>query len=501
MKHNKNPISRAGLVAAYMTVCVLILALLVNLLAGMLPANLSKLNVTGEDTFKLSQQTKKYLDTLEEDVTLYFISEGGVSGKENEIYLFLAQFAARSEHITLEVIDPAANPEFILAYGGEWPENMSIIAKSAKRYKLLPNSKLYYYYNATLGMNMPPEQYEYYCQQFATLMQSDASYQSAYLSFVEQTQPMFDGNSKISNAINYVTLERIPKVYVRADATTGTSLDYELLSKLDLNGYQVATLSSVQSIPTDCDLLILHNLSKDLNGAEAMAVKNYLSNRNGRLFVTTTLSAGVLSNLEGVLKEYGMSYESSKLICEGAAAYMVSDSSQTYPNYIIAKRNDHAAAGSFTGKFIAPNAHGIALTPTEGVTQTSWLYTSEKAYTYAVTDAEAGTVEKGDPKSFTLGAIAEKGESRVIWLSCSMGITDDGNTLSSSGNYQLTCAAFAWLTDSKNQGVEIDPATISTGTLNVTVRQFTAWGVVLILVLPIAFLTTGIVIRQRRKKR
>ena len=153
------------------------------------------------------------------------------------------------------------------------------------------------------------------------------------------------------------------------------------------------------------------------------------------------------------------------------------------------------------GKSPCLSRNFITLTPTDGVTQVSWLYTSEKAYTYAVTDANAGTVEMGDPKSFTLGAVTEKGESRVIWLSCSMGITDDGNTLSSSGNYQLTCAAFAWLTDSENQGVEIDPATISTGTLNVTVRQFTAWGVVLILVLPIAFLTTGIVIRQRRKKR
>ena len=202
MKQNNTRISRAGLGAAYMTVGVLVLAILINLLVGMLPAGVTKLNVTGEDTFKLSSQTKKYLDSIEESVALYFISEGGVSGTENEIYLFLSEFADRSDRVTLEVIDPAANPEFILAYGGEWPENMSIIAQSAKRYKLVSNSDLYYYYNATLGMNMTPMEYEYYCQRFIEMMQSDASYQEAYFSFVSQTQPMFDGNSKVANAIN-----------------------------------------------------------------------------------------------------------------------------------------------------------------------------------------------------------------------------------------------------------------------------------------------------------
>ncbi len=501
MSNQKNKISRVGLVAAYMTVGMLVLALLVNLIVGMLPESYKKINVTGEETFQVSQKTKKYLDTLEEDVTLYFISEGGVSGTENEIYLFLSQFADSCDRITLEVVDPTVNTEFILAYGGEWPENMSIIAQSAKRYKLITNSDLYYYFNATVGMNMTPMEYEYYCQQFVTLMQSDPSYQNAYLSFVEQTVPFFDGNSKVANAINYVTLERIPKIYVRVDAKTGTGLDYGLLSRLDLNGYQISNLSSVQTIPADCDLLILHGLTTDLNGAEAMAVKNYLATKSGRLLVTTNLIAGVLSNLEGILKEYGMSYESAELICEGAAGYMMGESSQPYPNFIIAQRDDHAASSTFTGKFVAPNSHAIKLTPTEGVTQTSWLYTSEKAYTYTVTDTEAGTVEKGDPKKFTLGAIAEKGESRVIWLSCSMGLTDDGDTLSSGANYQMASSIIAWLTDSGNHGLEIDPATVSTGTLNVTVGQFTAWGVILIIVLPAAFLATGFIIRQKRKKR
>ena len=77
MSNQKNKISRAGLVAAYMTVGMLVLALLVNLIVGMLPESYKKINVTGEETFQVSQKTKKYLDTLEEDVTLYFISEGG----------------------------------------------------------------------------------------------------------------------------------------------------------------------------------------------------------------------------------------------------------------------------------------------------------------------------------------------------------------------------------------------------------------------------------------
>ena len=118
-----------------------------------------------------------------------------------------------------------------------------------------------------------------------------------------------------------------------------------------------------------------------------------------------------------------------------------------------------------------------------------------------MTDPEKGTMEKGEEGCYTVGAIAERGDDRVIWISCATALTDDGEKMSSGNNYSLACGAISWLTDSSNQGVAINAAVISSGMLSVGVGQLVAWGVVMIVILPAAFLITGTVIRQKRKRR
>ena len=489
---------RDGMITTGWILGILLLAILVNALVGLLPASLAKPDVTGSNTFRLSSTTVNWLeDDLKEPVTLYLICEGGSAGTENEIFLFLSRFADVTDRVTLEVIDPAVSPEFIAAYGGEWPENLSVIVQSAKRYKLLTNSDLYFYSNAELGMTFTPAEYQAYCNQFMALIQQYPDYQTAYLAFVEGTVPMFDGDSKVTNAMHYVTLDKISVLY----SLTGnaTALDSKLEANLLLNGYEMKTLLSTQSIPSDCDLLLIHTLATDLTEAEAAALKAYLG-RGGKLFLTTHYQTGTLPNLESVLSVYGMSFDAKpNVLYEGNVDYYLSDSSYAYPYYILSHVARHEANGEFEGSFVAPYAHAIVLTETPGVTLTPWLYTSEKGYQVYADSANSSAQPEYGTQVF--GALAEAGDTKILWLACAPAMTTEGNSMSSGGNFSLALSAIGWLSGSTGESIAIDSATIPAGSINVTVGQFALWAVILVLVLPAGTLTAGILIWYSRKRR
>lgn len=497
-RETKKP-SRAGLITALVVVAALIFAVLVNALAGLLPATLTRPDVSGSNTFRITNESKKYMSSVDQSVTLYLISEGGSRATENEIYLFLYELCKQSDNVRLEVIDPAANADFILSYGGEWPENLSVIVQSEKRYQTVYNSDMYYYYVSAMGRTISSAEYNYYCQMFQEAMKSDPSYQATYMAFVEDAAPMFDGNSRICNAINYTLMDHVPVAYMLVgseNAQKATSLPYDLLESLMLSGYQIKTLASTQTIPADCELLIVHAPTSDLSGAEAAALKAYL-NKGGKLFLSTSITKGKLENLASVLAEFGLSYgDMTKIVCESDARYIYNDGSYDYPNYFYAHRKTHDANGSFTGDFLMINAHGITVSETAGVTVTPWLYTSEVGYLQGSTQQNGTTANQEIQKGTqTCGVIAEKeGGGRVIWLS-------SNSAVEMPTNYELIISSFHWAVDSQNERISIASAAIPKNTIVVTNGQFAFWAIVLIAVIPAAVLIVGVSIWSVRRKR
>lgn len=493
--------SKAGLVTSYLIVAALVLTILVNTLAGILPEHLTHFDVSGSDTFRITNETRKFLEKVDGDVTLYLISEGGARATENEIYIFLHNMARINERIKLEVIDPAVNADFIIPYGGEWPENLSVIVKSDKRYQLLSNSDLYYYYVSAMGGNLSAAEYQYYCSMFQQAIQQDPEkYQATYTAFLEDAQPMFDGNSRICNAINYTLMDHIPVAYMLVgteSAQKASSLPYNLQETLLLSGYQLKTLTSTQTIPADCELLVIHTPTQDLSEVEAKALRAYLG-KGGKLFLTTQNSPnlagyGAFPNLASVLAEYGLGYgDMTKIVCESDSRYVYGDGTYTYPYSFYARRKTHAAAGSFSGDVLLTYAHEIVVTETAGVTVTPWLTSSEAGYLQGMTTS--GTSETPEKKSLTCGVIAEKGDSRVIWIS-------SASAIDVATNYEWIVSALNWAVGSENATVSIASAAIPSTSLFVTNGQFALWAILLIVVLPLTFLVIGIAIWAVRKKR
>ncbi len=495
--------SRRGLFTSFLIVGVLILAILVNALVGMVPDHLLKWNVTGNSAFKVSEKTADWLkEELHEDITLYLLSS---SGKENEVYLFLSDYAQESDHITLEVIDPSRKPDFINAYGGVWPEeDLSIIVESEKRYKIINTEELYYYYSTSAAMRYTPLEYEYYVYMFEQYHAAypTEGYDQALSEFIADTQPHFDGETQITSAIIYATMDEVSTLYAVTSSANG--LDSALTQELWKYGYEIKHLATVQSIPANCDLLVL-SATKDLNDAEKIVLDSYLAG-GGKLFLTTSYAMESHANLGSILEKYGMSFlDKAHLLVESDSNYLQLGQTSSSYYYAKARITQHDATGSFGGTFMldlmTDGVHVIRAKEVEGVTTTPWLQTSEKAYpSYKV--AGTNESEDGDKGVYAFGMISEKGDTRIVWVATPSALSAAMNSQSGGGNFDLAISAFHWLTGTEDSILfSANAPVIATSYLTVSDNAYVVWGTILVVILPIATLVPGLLIWFARKRR
>ena len=494
-----NKYARRGAVSAVAVLVVLILAIAVNATAGLLPHSLAKINVTGSDTFKVSAQSVDWMrESLKEDVTLYLICDGGAANADTDLYTFLLRYEEASGHVDVEIVDPAAQADFIQNYGGEWPADRSVIVESGKRYKIIDNTELFYYYNSSMSMTFTAEEY-----QEALLMLAESEEGAAYLQeFTDTTTPYFDGEARVTNAINFVTRTDVPIVYSYT-GSGASELDSSLKTLLSDTCYDMRTTLTLAAMPQDCDVLIIHAPTADLSEEEANALSAYLAD-GGKLLLTTFYATADTPRLDAVLATYGLSTEQSvHMVLEYNSNYAFSDSSASYP-YLFKTHiaSTHAATGEFDGEFIVYYPHLINITETEGVSATSWLYTSAAGKLFSYDETEKKWNESEEKAVYTVGAIAQKGESAVIWIASPDALTASINGYAAnSGNFTLALSAMEWVSGADSDSIAIPSAAMSTSMLSVSLQQFLIWSVILILLIPGAILIFGIVTWCTRKKK
>lgn len=482
------------------TILLLVVLIAVNALMTLLPSSVASLNLSGGSTFRISGTTVDWLKKLDEPVTLYFICEGGRANADGDLYAFLKKYEEASDVITLEVIDPNKNTLFIDAYGGTWPTNLSVIVESQARYRIIDNTSLYYYYfyDSSYGeMTMTPAEYQ---EMQTYLAQADSTGQMSAM-LAEGTTAYFDGESRVTNAINYVTQEKVATAYLLTGNGT-KSLDSSFSDLLTQSCYDLRTTLTVEALPDDCDLLIVNAPSSDLSDTEATALAAYLAD-GGKLILTTSYSVAKLEKLDGVLRSYGLSYhEDHGVLCDGNPNYYLSDSSASYEYLFYAHiDSEHAATGSFDGEFIVATPHAIAVTETEGVSVTPWLYTSGAGYVQAA-DSTTGTMTQlGEKGEYTFGAIAEKGETTVIWITSPLATISAYDAYAEGGNHELILSAFNEMTGIGHDGITLASREIDTASLAVTATGFLIWSLILVIVLPVSVAVAGGIIWYQRKKR
>jgi len=490
------------IVAVSVSALLLLTVLLSNVLSLLLPEKIANADVTGNDIFRISGTSLDVLHDLDEPISLYFLCEGGKAKADKELLSFLKEYAEESDKITLEVIDTDRDPDFSKAYTTEALRDQSILVVSEKRARTINSSELYHYVNAELG-ELSSTYYDYLVSTYVQYMQTgsmaeldETSVQLGYhLYYSNSTVAYFNGDKLLSNAILYVSSDEVRTVYI-ADCKpfSASKEDTTLVSVLSKNNFLVSYTDTLESIPADCDVLILSAPAQDIGEAERQVLEAYLA-RGGDIFLTTDYTSTKLPVLLSLLSSYGLSAPLGEMIvCETDEARIISEDT---PYYFSATVHDSSYAETFDGIFLSLLTHPILIEETDGAEVTPLLSTTAKG---ALMDPVEEELAK-EGEAYVIGALAQKKDASVFWLSSPLCVSSTANNLSSGGNLLYILSVLDRMCPQKNTELSIPSVQMSASSLSLSSGDLALWTLIVSVLIPLIPLATGMMYTYIRKKR
>ena len=464
---------RNGLYSTAILAAAIVLAVLINLLVGAIPKKYTEFDLSAAKMYTLGDSSRQLMQSLDQDVTVYYLCETG--SEDAIITKLLDHYADESGHFHWEQKDPALYPTFAAQYGAENASTGSLIVVSGENSEVLNAAELYEY-----------DYSDYYTTGAANVT--------------------FGGEKQISSAIYKLTAAAESHAYYTTNHGEQTLTD-TLTSALENQNLTLTGLDMLSdSIPEDCDLLIINNPVQDFASAGALVdemsdLRGYLS-RGGKLLITTD-SYNRTPNLDALLAEFGLS-RTEGLVVEGDSSHSMNG----YPTYLLPDYASAVESGVLDNVdknrgVLLQMAQGIALTETEDVISEALLTTSAEAYSktagYEMTTL---TQEDGDPDGpFTLAAYArnENTEAEVIWIDCG-NMDNEGiyQVLPGNVTFLQACATTMAFEESTTL---IESKALEAAPLEVSNSTSVALGLTFVIILPAAVLAAGaVVVLLRRRK-
>lgn len=447
----------------------------VNIVIAELPATWVTLDVTGDKLYSVTDQTKDYLKTVDEEVSIYVI----VSEDSQDMTLgqTLKHYADGSEYITVEYVDPNVNPRFHTQYTSSSITINSIIVVSDKRSKVIDYNEIYV------------AEYEY-----------DYTYGS-YTSTVTG----YDGEGQLTSAIDYVLTDDMPKIYMtegHGEYTFGSTFT-EGLAKENVE-YEVVNLLNYDEIPEDAAALVINSAVQDFSAVDAQKVINYLD-RGGNVVLVVGYTEEETPNLDKLAEYMGITVVDGLLVEEDRNYYYGS------PYYLLPNVDSSVyTANIYNGYYVfAPYAQGMTIDneEAEGMYYKTFLTTSDKAFSKQ-DNSNMSSYAKGEGDvdgPFALGIAAEKtledgNTATMVIYSCEQIFTEEANSMVSGSNQKMFINTISQFADHE-VSISIPAKDYQVTYLTIPQASAVTVGVVVAIILPVGCLAIGFVIWYRRRKR
>lgn len=470
----KNPRFRLGGSAALATVLVIAAAVLANLVAARIPV---KADLSAFQLYTLSDQTKKILESLDEDVVMYACFKEGSA--PSEIAEALARYDEASAKVSLRYIDIERDPGFAKRYASEEGNVSSgsvvIVGTKSDRYRTIPYYDLY-----ELG----------YDQQTG-----------------RQTVRGVQLERQVTGAFSYVASGKTYKIYETAGHGEAGMADFGLSAELEKQNYGIVSLNLLtkSAVPDDASLLVLMSPQSDFGEAEANALRAYLE-RGGDTLVF--LDPGPeLPRLEEVLSLYGVR-RLSGLVMEGTESKRLAGN----PFFLLPELQAHEIADPLIKSRLAvtyPASSALVESPLRRreAQLKPLLQTSPSSWLRADLE-DSDTVRKGGDAlgPFVLAYAVEvsrdegKADPARLVVAGSSFFLDPRNPAPAPGNRDLFLNMTSW-TIGRTEGPSISPKyffSLPVQTDGLTLLILLA---VFIVVIPGGILAAGAVVWLRRRNR
>ena len=444
---------KGGSYAIALTVLVLALLIVVNILAGALPAGLTKLDISASKLYSITSNTKAVVNALEQDVTIYWIVQ---SGQEDAVIEnLLAKYDSLSDHLHVEKKNPDVYPTFAQQYTEETVANNSLVVVSGEKYRYVPYSDIY----VTQG-----SQFSY-------------SYSTS-----------FDGEGAITSAIDYVVSNQLPKLYL-LEGHGESALPESFQDQLEKENLETENLSllTVDEVPEDGAALVLYAPASDISKEEAQMLLSYIQKGGKLLALAGPVADGELTNLYSILEHYGIT-AAQGIVSEGDRNHYAFQA----PYILLPNLGDSDIAAPLTEQnyyAIVPVAAGLQLGDDSRVT--ALLTTTDSAYSkisgYSQTTYEK---EEGDIDGpFVLGVdIADGGE--LVFFTSSYLLEDMYNAYSSGANSDLVMNALSSLLGER-QALSIRSKSLNYNYLTISDSAASLLKLVMIGLVPLLYLAMG----------
>ncbi len=467
---------KQGAYSSALTIIVIAIVVIINLAAAKIPTKYAKLDVSDLKLYSIGEQTTQLLTELDKDVDIYLLCQ---SGNEDDVLVqMLERYESASGHITVKTIDPVANPAFAKQYTEETVYENSLVVVSDTAYRYISYEDMY-----TYELN-----YETY------------SYDTTG----------YDGEGLLTSAISYVTSDSLPKMYILTGHNEA-EISTEVTSRLTKKNMTTESLSLLtkESVPEDCDVLLINSPINDLSEEEVNRIIAYLD-QGGNVIALSDYTQEPLTNYDKLLEHYGISRVEG-LVVEGDSYYHYPN----YPYYVVPDLQTHTITTQMRSDdrlVLLPSTQGLEIgeAPRANVEVNELFVTSDTAYS-KVNIATAETIDKEDGDidgPFVLGIAAteehivneETKLARLVYVTTGGVLNDSMNNAVAGGNYDFFMNVLTWMND-ETVSVSIEAKSVAYDYLSVTAGEANFWGVFMIGLVPVAILVCGIVVWIRRRRR
>lgn len=460
MKNNR---SKKGLCSAAATALAVLLAIVANVF---ITGKDYSVDVTSDQLYSLSGQTKQIIKGLDQDVTFYVINgESDVNSAYKKIF---HQYKKASSHIKIMYRDPELYPNFAAKYaenGGELSADSVIVVCGEKSRCISSEDYISYDYGS--------------------------DYSSASQSL--QMEKL------LTEAVNYVTSENTPVVYALSGHQEQT-MSKELISSFEGDNYTVEGLNLLvtEQVPDNCAVLIINGAEKDISGEELTKIRCYME-QGGKLYIFLHAGVDNLANLSALMKDYSIGMVKGVVVETDSSRYT------QYPVYLLPEiENSEITAAQYDNNvyILTPSAKGLkALSENEDALYqvTPLLTTSENAYSKVDTESSTMEKEKGDidgPFAVSLAASDESG-GRMIVTGCANMAEVDYAVAGANTDFILN--GINYLSKQENK-ISIRTKSLAVETAMVPAFDQKITLIMTVFVLPLVLLAAGIFVVVHRRR-
>ena len=455
---------QGGAYALTITAVVLALLIVLNILVSALPSNLTKFDISATKLYSITSNTKVVVNALEEDVTIYWIVQ---SGEEDDVIeTLLEKYDSLSDHITVVKKNPDVYPTFAEQYTSETVKNNSLVVECGDRSRYISYDDIY--------------------------VQETNMYSYTYTT-------SFDGEGAITSAIDYVTTEDLPQMYI-LEGHGEQDLPENFKDQIEKENIETDTLSllNVDEIPEDADALFIYEPSSDLSAEEVEMLYEYVENGGKLLVIAGPTQEGSLENLYSLLGNYGVE------TCEGIVVEGNRNNYTMQPYALLPEMTSHEITDSLIEENYYPNmpiSQGMIVNDDSGAV-TSLLTTTDESYSKAA-GYELTTYEKeeGDIDGpFTVALSVDcSNEGQIVWFSSAAFLDDMYNALSSGSNSDLAMNALSSLIGER-EAMAIRSKSLNYNYLSITDSTASLLKTLMIGVFPLAYLGVGVVVILKRRR-